>query len=67
MNKPKLLIYLVIAIILIIGIYERQTGNLVGAIYYSRTRPFHATVPGNMLILLSLLLFVVVSYVMRKK
>ena len=69
MVNPKPLCVLIIILILLIGIYEKHTGDVVSVTHHwgRRAEPAHyKTVSGNVLIYFSLFLAAVASYVFRK-
>jgi len=69
MLNPKPLCILIIVLILLVGIYEKQTGNVVSVTHHwgKRSSPGHyKMVSGNLLIYFSLFLAVIASYIFRK-
>jgi hypothetical protein len=69
MVNPKPLCMLIILIVLLAGVYEKQTGNVVSVAHLSRrTEPTHyKMVTGEVLIYFSLFLAAIASYIFRKE
>jgi|GEM_PF-1971288 len=70
MLNPKPLCILIIVLVLLIGVYEKHTGNVVSVTHHWGRRsgsPGHyKMVSGNLLIGFSIFLAAVASYVFRK-
>ena len=67
--KPKALIFSFIFTILLIGLYEKKTGNVVNASYHFGKRAgtvYHMSYSGNFLVYFSVFLVGVALYLYRK-
>jgi len=69
MVNPKPLCMLIIIIVLLAGVYEQQTGNVVSVAHLTRrTEPTHyKMLSGEVLIYFSLFLAAIASYIFRKE
>ena len=70
MLNPKPLCIIIIVLVLLLGIYEKHTGDVVSVTHHfgKRSGPGHyATVPGDMLIYSSFFLAAIASYIFRKE
>ena len=62
----KISIYAIILLLFIVGLNEKHKGSVLNGEYHRRKYVYHMTVSGNFLITLSVILFVVVSYIFSK-
>ncbi|HXD77332.1 MAG TPA: hypothetical protein VN616_05970 [Puia sp.] len=67
MRLQQALIYLIILIIFLLGVYEIRSGNVHDfATYKNTSQPIYVTIPGNWLVICSIGLFLVISYTFSK-
>lgn len=67
MRLQKSLIYLIIFVIFLLGVYEIRSGNVGDFAYYKNsTEPIYVTIPGDWLIIGAIGLFLVISYTFYK-
>lgn len=67
MRLQKALIYLIIFIIFLLGVYEIRSGNVGDFAYYKNsTEPIYVTIPGDWLIIGAIGLFIVISHTFYK-
>ncbi len=67
MHLQKSLIYTIIFLIFLLGVYEIKSGNVSDFAYYKNTtEPVYCTVPGDWLIYGAVGLFVIISYTFSK-
>jgi hypothetical protein len=67
MHFQKVLIYSIISVIFILGIYEIKSGNVHDFAYYKNaTEPIYFTVPGDWLVVGAIGLFLVISHTFSK-
>jgi hypothetical protein len=67
MRLQKALIYLIIFVIFLLGVYEIRSGNVGDFAYYKNsTEPIYVTIPGDWLIIGAIGLFLVISHTFYK-
>jgi hypothetical protein len=67
MQLQKALIYFIIFVIFLLGIYEIKSGNIHDfTVYKNSTDPVYMTIPGNWLVFGALGLFMVISHTFSK-
>jgi hypothetical protein len=67
MQLQKSLIYTIILLIFLLGVYEIKSGNVRDfAIYKNSTEPIYVVVPGDWLIIGAIGLFVIISHTFSK-
>ena len=67
MRLQKALIYLIISVIFLLGVYEMKSGTVRDFAYYKNSsEPIYVTIPGDWLIIGAIGLFVVISYTFYK-
>ena len=67
MQLQKALIYLIIFVIFLLGIYEIKSGNIHDfTVYKNSTDPVYMTIPGNWLVFGAVGLFMVISHTFSK-
>ena len=67
MLLQKALIYSIIFLIFLLGVYEMKSGNVHDFAYYKNTtEPVYVTVPGDWLIIGAFGLFVIISHTFSK-
>ena len=67
MQLQKALIYTIIFIIFLLGVYEIKSGNVRDfALYKSSTEPIYIVVPGDWLIIGAIGLFLIISHTFSK-
>jgi hypothetical protein len=67
MQLQKALIYTIIFIIFLLGVYEIKTGNNLDFAYYKNSaEPIYVTVPGDWLTFSAIGLFVIISHTFSK-
>lgn len=70
MLSPKPLCILIILLVLLMGVYEKHTGNVISMSHHwgRKNEPIHyKTVSGNVLIYFSIFLAAIASYIFRKE
>ena len=67
MQLQKALIYFIIFVIFLLGIYEIKSGNVRDFAYYKNTtEAVYCTIPGNWLLYGAVGLFVIISHTFSK-
>jgi hypothetical protein len=67
MQLQKVLIYTIILLIFLLGVYEIKSGNVRDfAIYRNTTEPIYVVVPGDWLIIGAIGLFLIISHTFSK-
>ena len=67
MQLQKSLIYSIIFVIFLLGVYEIKSGNVRDFAYYKNTtEPVYCTVPGDWLVIGAIGLFVIISHTFSK-
>jgi hypothetical protein len=67
MQLQKSLIYTIILIIFLLGVYEIKSGNVRDfALYRNSTEPIYIVVPGDWLIFGAIGLFIIISHTFSK-
>ena len=67
MQLQKALIYTIIFIIFLLGVYELKSGNNLDFAYYkNNTEPIYVTIPGDWLLFGAIGLFLIISHTFSK-